>query len=347
MAAACLPLVLGVLSYEASVGSAEPASASARWAAEMAAAAEAWLEQGGAGTGAQRPFADAERGNWHYVPRRRMGLSLGRMQPALRERALALLRTGLSQAGAAQAEAVMALEAILAELEGSSLRFRDPLGYALTIFGTPGTCPWGWRLEGHHLSLNVTITSPERIAMTPMFVGTNPARIPRGPRAGERLQRVEHDLALALARSLDAEQLRDALLDARTPGDVITGPGRAASLARPQGLAHAALRPAQQAQLWELIEAYVGRARDAFGRPYLEIVREGLAQTRLAWAGGRQAGTAFYYRIHGPRLLIEFDNTQNRANHIHSLWRDPANDFGRDDLREHYGSHAHGDHSGR
>ena len=241
----------------------------------------------------------------------------------------------------------MALEDVLAGLERSSRGFRDPLGYALTIFGSPGTHPWGWRLEGHHLSLNVTVSAPGRVAVTPWFLGTNPAQIRAGPRRGERLQRLEHDLALELAGSLDPTQWRAALLAARTPGEVITGPGRAASLAQPQGVALDALTAAQQALLLRLIEAYVGRAHDEFGRPYLELVRAGLSQTRLAWAGGRQAGTPFYYRIHGPRLLVEFDNTQNDANHVHSLWRDPANDFGRDDLRTHYGSHAHGDLTGR
>jgi hypothetical protein len=313
----------------------------------MAVAARAWLEGGGAAAGGQRPFAEAERGNWHYVPRRRLGVTLGAMSVPSRERALALLRAGLSTPGARQAEAVMALEEVLAGLEGSSLRARDPLGYALTIFGTPGSFPWGWRLEGHHLSLNVTVASAEHVAMTPWFLGTNPARIPRGPRAGERLQGPEQDLAFELARSLDASQWRAALFSVQAPGDVITGPGRAASLARPQGLPYGSLTASQQAVLLRLIEVYVGRAHDAFGRPYLELVRSGLAHTHVAWAGGREPGTPFYYRIHGPRLLIELDNTQNRANHVHSLWRDPLNDFGRDDLRAHYASAAHGDLAGR
>ncbi len=313
----------------------------------MAAAARAWLEEGGAAAGGQRPFAEAERGNWHYVPRRRLGVPLGAMGAALRERALALLRAGLSASGAAQAEAVMALEGVLADLEGSSRRVRDPLGYALTIFGTPGAFPWGWRLEGHHLSLNVTVATPELVALTPWFLGTNPARIPQGPRTGERLQGPEHDLALELARSLDASQWRTARLSVQAPGDVITGPGRAASLAKPQGLPYGSLTATQQALLLRLIEAYVGRAHDAFGRQYLELVRAGLPQTHLAWAGGREPGTPFYYRIHGPRLLLELDNTQNRANHVHSLWRDPADDFGRDDLRAHYASATHADLAGR
>lgn len=314
-----------------------PAPAPAPLEEAMARAARAWLESLPRPEEGHLRFAAPERADWHYVPRARRGVPLGRMAPPQRERALALLRAGLSARGAAQAEAVMALEAVLAQAEGSSPAHRDPGNYALGVFGQPGVPPWGWRLEGHHLSLHVTVSAPGRVAFTPCFVGSNPARIPAGPRAGERVQAAEVDLARALARSLDDAQWRTALLQPRSLGDVITGPGRAASLAAPQGLPWTALAPAQQAQALQLIEVYVGRAHDAWGRAYLDLVREGLPQTRLAWAGGRADGEAFYYRVHGPRLLIECDNTQNRANHVHSLWRDPQNDFGRDDLRRHLG----------
>jgi hypothetical protein len=179
------------------------------------------------------------------------------------------------------------------------------------------------------------------VAVTPCFVGSNPARVPFGPTAGSRLQAKELDLGLALVLSLDEAQLRAALLQARTPGDVITGPGRAQSLATPQGLAASALTPEQQARLLELVAVYVERAPPVFARPYLEQVRKDLAATRFAWAGARAAGAPSYYRIHGPRVLIELDNTQNQANHVHTLWRDPANDFGRDDLARHVAGSGH------
>jgi hypothetical protein len=155
------------------------------------------------------------------------------------------------------------------------------------------------------------------------------------------VQKAEVELGLALAQSLDAQQWARALLRERSLGDVVTGPGRAGALAEPQGLPVLELTAAQQGTLLSLIETYVGAARDEWGKPYLALVRADLAKTRLAWAGGRRDGTAYYYRIHGPRVLIELDNTQHDANHVHSLWRDPLNDFGRDDLAQHYASSAH------
>jgi hypothetical protein len=185
------------------------------------------------------------------------------------------------------------------------------------------------------------------VAVTPLFTGSNPARIPTGPRAGERVQKREVELGLELVQSLDARQLAGALLQARSLGDIVSGPGRPEALAAPQGLPATDLTAPQQALLLQLVEAYVGLSRDEFGRPYMDLVRAGLRATRFAWAGGQRVGTAFYYRIHGPRVLIELDNTQGGGNHVHSVWRDPVNDFGRDDLRAHYGAGSHGHGPGR
>jgi hypothetical protein len=315
------------------------------WTAAMAAAARSWLESVGGRPDARAAFDDGARLDWHYVPRRRRGVLLRDMTPGQRAAASALLRAGLSPRGVERAEATMALEAVLAELEGSSPRFRDPLGYAVLVFGQPGEFPWAWRVEGHHLSINVTCAAPGHAAVTPLFSGSHPARIPHGPRRGERIQRDEVLLGLSLAQSLDERQLAGALLQARSLGDIVTGPGRAQALRQPQGLPVSALSDRQRATLMAIVEAFVGLARDEVGRPYLELVRGDLVRTRFAWAGGRTEGTAFYYRIHGPRILIELDNTQAGGNHVHSVWRDPVNDFGRDDLREHYGAAGHHPHA--
>ena len=322
------------------------AARAAAFDAEIAAAATAWLKElAGQAASATFPFADEERFDWHYVPGSRRGVTFGAMTVSQRRAAGALLRSTLSAPGARKAEAVMALEAVLAEVEGSSTSYRDPEKYYVSVFGEPGVHPWGWRLEGHHLSVNVTVAAPGEVSVTPTFLGTNPARIPRGPRAGERIQKDEYHLALELAGGLDAAQRKGALLGGRSLGEVVAGPGRGDALTAPEGLPVTTLAPAQQALLMRLISAYVGLARDDIGRPYMDLVKDGWDRTRFAWAGGMQEGQAFYYRIHGPRLLIEFDNTQNSANHIHSLWRDPQNDFGRDDLKRHYKgaplSHGH------
>ncbi|MBL9086489.1 MAG: DUF3500 domain-containing protein [Planctomycetia bacterium] len=336
VAIACSVLVAAGLLAPAPARSAEAA-----WLDGMARAARTWLATLPRADAAQVPFASDARRDWHYVPRSRPGLALRDMSEPQRAAATALLRAGLSTKGADRAEAIMALEAVLADLEGSSRRFRDPLNYAFVVFGTPGVVPWGWRVEGHHLSVNVTVAAEGRAAFTPLFTGSNPARVPSGPRAGERLQADEVELAFSLVSSLDARQLAAAALRGRSFGDIVAGPGRLDALARPEGLLATELTEAQRATLLRLIEAYVGLARDEAGRPYLDLVRAGLDTTRFAWAGGMRHGTAYYYRIHGPRVWIELDNTQGGGNHVHSLWRDPLNDFGRDDLRAHYASPGH------
>jgi hypothetical protein len=310
------------------------------WIDGMARAARAWLESLGGRPGARIDFAEGERGNWHYVPRARRGVSLREMTEPQREAAWALVRSGLSTRGYERAEATMALQTVLAGMEGPGSR-RHPFEYSVTVFGTPGTPPWGWRVEGHHLSVNVTVPVAGRASMTPLFTGARPARMPSGPRRGQPLHDVEHRVALDLVNSLDGRQLAAATIAPRALSDVVAGPGRADALAHPQGLLASEMTEAQRAMLRRLVEAYVGLAKDEWGRPYLALVDEGLSTTRFAWAGGRRDGAAFYWRVHGPRVWIEFDHTTGDPNHVHSLWRDPKSDFGRDDLRAHYGeAHA-------
>ena len=311
----------------------------------IAAAARAWQQaMGDKAPSATFAFTDDERFDWAYTPGYRKGVPIRDMTPPQRAAATALMRSTLSAPGVAKAEAIMALEAVLAEVEGSSLDYRDPEKYFVSVFGVPGRHPWGWRLEGHHLSVNVTVATPGAVSLTPVFLGTNPAEIPGGPRKGERVQRDEYVLALRFAGSLDAGQRARALLRERSLGNVVAGPGRGGTLKTPEGLPFTSLSAHQKTLLTALITAYVGLARDEIGRPYMDLVREGWSETRFAWAGPMTEGAEFYYRIHGPRILIEFDNSQGGGNHIHSLWRDPANDFGRDDLHRHYrgAPEAHG-----
>ena len=311
--------------------------------AAMAEAANAWLvEMGTKREKGMFAFTDDERFDWHFTPRFREGVVLRDMTAAQRAATKTLMRSTLSSPGILKEEAIMALEGILAEIEGSSLSYRDPEKYFISIFGAPGTYPWGWRLEGHHLSINVAAAG--EVSVTPTFLGTNPARVPSGPRKGLQVQYDEYILALRLARSLNDAQRGQALLGDRSLGETVAGPGRGDALAKPEGLPVASMAAAQQKLLTQLIAAYVGIARDEIGRPYMDLVRAGWAETRFAWAGPMAEGEAFYYRIHGPRILIEFDNSQGGGNHIHSLWRDPANDFGRDDLHRHYkgAPEAHG-----
>jgi hypothetical protein len=288
---------------------------------------------------ARWPFESVERGNWHYAPRSRNGLALRAMTDNQRAAALRLLESSLSPQGAAKARAIMALEDVLREIEGSRPGHRDPLNYAFTVFGDPSRPPWGWRIEGHHLIVNVTLASSGVVAMTPTFWGANPARIPRGERAGERTLEAEYCVALDLARTLTVAQRREAVFANRSVGNIVAERGQALALGEPIGLPCADLDARQRPLLDALVSAYVDNVTVGTADLYRRQALADSGVLRLAWAGAMAEGEPFYYRLHGPRLLIEFDCTPDDANHIHTVWRDPANDWGRDILGEHYRRH--------
>ena len=288
-------------------------------------------------------FKSDERENWHFIPKDRKGVTLGNLKPAQRHLAFALLQSGLSNRGFSKATTIMSLEQILQELEGPNRRFpRDPELYHVSIFGTPdaqGT--WGWRFEGHHLSLNFTLVKGRFAAGTPSFMGTNPAEVRQGPRAGLRVLAAEEDLARELLASLNAGQLKQALIQTNAPDDILTVANRTADVGQARGLAFSDMNAAQKKLLNRIIDEYVGRLRgDLAVADLAKIDAAGRGRIRFAWAGSSQRGQRHYYRVHGPSFLLEYDNTQNDANHIHAVWRDFANDFGRDLLKEHL-EHSH------
>ena len=290
-------------------------------------------------------FGDKERLNWGYVPRRREGLPFKDMAAPARAAAHELMKASLSAVGHAKAVNVIRLEGVLRQLETFGALTRDPDNYAVSVFGTPGAeTPWGWRLEGHHLSMNFTLVPGKPVAVTPAFLGANPAEVRSGPLKGLRTLAQEEDLARALARSMDSAQRRRMVIADRSLGDIVAGPGRGESLTTPAGIPAAELGPAQREGLVRLVEAYARNMRAEIADDELRRLREaGLERVHFAWAGPLETG-AHYYRIHGPTLRIELDNTQNEANHIHSVWHDPRNDFGADLLRAHY---EHGHHRAR
>jgi hypothetical protein len=288
-------------------------------------------------------FTDAERSNWHYVPRRREGVPFKDMSAGARAAAHDLMRASLSAVGYAKAVDVIRLEGVLRQLETLGGFLRDPDNYLVTVFGPPGpAAPWGWRLEGHHLSLNFTVAPGRAIAVTPAFLGANPARVPSGPLAGLRVLQAEQDLGLALARSLEPAQRTRAVIAGDSLGDIVSGPGRADRLRTPAGIALGDLGGESRALAERLLETYARTMRADLADAELRNIREaGLERVHFAWAGPLDPARPHYYRLHGPTVLIEYDNTQNSANHIHSVWHDPRNDFGADLLRAHYqmGSH--------
>ena len=289
------------------------------------------------------PFAHAERLNWHYVPRRRGGLALKDMTADARAAAHALLRAGLSAVGYAKASDVMRLEGVLRQLETFGAFTRDPDNYAVTIFGTPGAAgPWGWRVEGHHLSLNFAVVPGRAVSVTPAFFGANPAEVPSGPLRGLRALRDEQDLGLALVASLDAAQRARATLAAEPLGDIVSGPGREDRLRVPAGVPLGDLADASRALAVRLLETYARNMQgDVAERELRKIHGAGIGRVHFAWAGPVDAKRPHYYRLHGPVVLIEYDNTQNGANHIHSVWHSPGSDFGADLLGAHYRTDRH------
>ncbi len=282
-------------------------------------------------------FEDAERLNWHFVPRARRGLPLKEMSAKQRELARGILRASLSQRGYLTASTIIDLELVLREM-GESPTFRDPELYYFSIFGTPSrTAPWGFRAEGHHLSLNFTLVRDTLVATAPAFFGANPAEVRRGARRGLRALADEEDVGRELALSLDERQRARALISAVAPRDIVTGGAARDEPLSPIGIRVTELRPEQAAILVRLLEVYLGRmAEPLAARRRAALERTDLAEVAFAWAGSTRRGEAHYYRIQGPSFLVEYDNTQNDANHIHSVWRDFDGDFGRDLLREHY-----------
>ena len=291
---------------------------------------------------AQLAFDAEERFNWHFVPRPRAGLPLKQMSEPQRKAAMELLRAGLSEKGYTKAETIRTLETVLADIEKDPVR-RDPELYYVTVFGEPSaTGTWGWRFEGHHISLNWTLVRGASIASTPQFFGSNPAEVRSGPRKGTRALAAEEDLARAVLDSLTDTQRGQAVLSSSAPDDILTSNSRKAAIQDDRGVAYADLSQEQRGLLLAVIEEYAGAQPRALAQGRLERLRTaGLDRIRFAWMGGSKRGERHYYRIQGPTFLIEYDNTQNDANHIHAVWRDFEGDFGVDLLEEHYKNSAH------
>lgn len=294
------------------------------------------------------PFAGDERYRWHYTPIERNGLRLKDMTPTQRNAALTLLDSSLSTRGAQEARQIIALEPILREverLEGIKDNWhRDPERYYFSVFGEPGgSAPWGWRASGHHIGLHFTIMDGDLVAPAPLFFGANPATVRHGQASGQRTLAAEEDLARALLASLNPAQRTLAVVDPVAPSDILTKNYRTVDPnMTPSGIRYAGLSGEQREQLVRLVCHYVDRAADQLAsNAWTRIECAGLEAVTFAWAGSDERGQGHYYAIKGTNFLIEYDNTQNGANHIHSVWRDFTNDWGEDLLATHYAA-AHG-----
>jgi hypothetical protein len=286
------------------------------------------------------PLDSPERTQWYFVPRERVGVSLLQLDDAQSELLGPLLASALSPEGLLEARGVLKHENILRRVEteaGVDATRRDPGRYYASIFGQPQAgAPWAWRFEGHHLSINVTELPGAVPTIAPVFIGANPARVLTGPQTGYRLLAAEEDLGRELVTLLSDEHRKTAVINQAAPAEIVTGNDPKARPLGIEGLAAADMSEKESQALRRLLDLYLGRlapeyARDAWAR----LERAGFGTVHFAWAGGLQEGEKHYYRVHGPTLLIEYDNTQNDANHIHTVYRDLDNDFGGDALRRH------------
>lgn len=314
-------------------------------ARELAVAAKRFMDAIGPRAGAKYLFQDAERGNFHFFPIARRGASLNKLGVGQRQLGYALMTTALSHIGTQKAFSIMSLGDYLRANDENPNVYRDSDQYYFAIFGDPdpnGT--WGYRLEGFHLSINVTVVGGRWISVTPSFFGAIPATVPDGPQKGLQVLKYETELGRELAKSMTDKQRKvgfgeipDFLTE--TVGGLTTGNKRRITRGEPNGLAAANMTSGQRELLMRLVREHIGRIRKELAdQDLMRIDRAGTGNIHFVWAGGLESGEPHHYLIQGPTFLIEYDNTQDGADHVHCVYRDFDNDFG-DSLVEHYRQH--------
>lgn len=296
-------------------------------------------------TQAQFTFGDAERFNWNFVPIARKGPSFRDFDEEQKNAAISLLRASLSDQGYQKVQGIIELETVLKALEKRTPadNYRDPLNYHISIFGEPSSSKeWGWRFEGHHISLNFSSLQGVLVSSTPSFLGSNPGIVNSGDKKGTEILKKEMELGFLLLNSLDEEQLKKTRFAETAPPEIITGNSRKASLLKPLGIEFRELNAGQKKIFVQLLDVYIKNYASKFSEKLLaNIKKTGLDDLHFAWAGSLKPGSGHYYRIQGKALLIEYDNTQNNANHVHTVVRDLSNDFGEDVLKGHYQKQDH------
>jgi len=319
---------------------------------DMRDAASVWLESLSPELREQAtfPLDNSERKAWSNLPAsmfQREGVSFGQMSESQRVSAHRLVRSALSSQGYLKASGIMRLDEILKGLTASDRLQFGQENYWIGIFGNPKKdVAWGWQLDGHHLALNFTVVG-DQLSVTPAFLGSDPAEILIGADAGWYVLSDEDKQGRAFWASLDLSQRAAALLDGETPLDVITGPGRADQTPEISGLPMAIMNEQQREKFMNLLQVYLGNlAPELEAEQRRRIFAAGVDKLHFAWSGTEQ-GKPYYYRIHGPTVLVEFDNSyppgqdSGKINHIHAVWRDSERDFGEDLLRRHYETSPH------
>lgn len=296
-------------------------------------------------TQAQFNFGDAERFNWHFVPIARKGPTFHDFDDKQKNAAISLLRASLNDQGYQKVRGIIELENVLKEIEKRAPidNYRDPLNYHFSIFGEPSsTKEWGWRFEGHHISLNFSSLQGVLVSSTPSFLGSNPGIVLTGDKKGTQILKKEMELGFLLLNSMDEGQLKKTRFAEKAPSEIITGNSRKASLLSPSGIEFRELNDAQKKIFMQLLDVYIRNYASEFSEKFLSSIKKsGLDDLHFAWAGSLKPGNGHYYRIQGKTLLIEYDNTQNNSNHVHTVVRDLSNDFGDDVLKGHYQKQDH------
>jgi hypothetical protein len=294
------------------------------------------------------PFDTEERYTFYFVPRDdRKGIDMNALNSQQKKAAFDLLKTCLSVQGVTKVSQIMEMETLLKAIEKRKEEdhYRDTGKYFISLFGIPGEKNiWGWRFEGHHLSFHFSAKDNKLLAGTPGFLGSNPGIVLDGPQKGKQILKDETEMGFAMLNTLSKDALQKALIDSIAPNEILTVNYRKAMLEHPAGILYAEMTKSQQQQLLQLINLYIHRYTKLFADDMLKEIQEaGLDKLRFAWAGSTQPilGKAYYYRVQGPTIIIELDNSQNNANHIHTVVRDLKHDFGGDLLLEHYRSSVH------
>ena len=291
------------------------------------------------------PFDEINRYEWHYLPASmafRQGIGVIEMNNIQKQKLNALMKAYLSEEGYARTKNIMDFENLLKELEPQNSS-RTAENYFIAIYGNPGKDSiWGWKFSGHHLALNFTIVNG-LLAVAPFFFGVYPAEVKEGPKKGMRIIKDEEDFGFELVNSLTQEQKEKALLQSKAYSDIITKNAEKVDPLDPRGIFAKYLTHEQKTVLNKLIVSYLLSMPSTIAKIRMKnITTEDMNSISFGWAGGTEPGKPHYYRVQGKSFLIEFDNTQNNANHIHSVWRDFKGDFGLDLLREHYqNDHQH------
>lgn len=289
------------------------------------------------------PFTEMNRYDWHYVPASmiaRTGLAIKDMDSTQKNLFFETLQSFLSPEGYQRTQNIMSFEYVLKELEPANTH-RIPENYFVSVYGNPGKdSVWALKFTGHHLALNFTVVDAQ-LAFAPFLFGSNPAEVKEGPKKGIRIIKNEEDLAFELVNSLNALQKNIALFQLKAFTDIVTTNAAQVSPLKPAGILLKDLNNDQKNLINKIMVAYLSSMSLRLANARMNLVAtEDKNEIRFGWAGGLVRGEPHYYRIQGKTFLIEFDNTQNNANHIHMVWRDFNGDYGEDLLKEHY-MHAH------